>query len=109
MRIKLAIVILIIVGLIYYAHHHKKPTLATTSKQVLGTQSQNTKSGIKDLVVESAQQVLDKASNFVDNQVSQATGKVSDYVFSVASQNVIKQIDKLPDNQKQEIRQELCK
>ncbi len=108
MRIKLLVVVILIAGFIYYSNHRKQSISTAKSEKVLGSQTQQDK-GIKNMIVDTAQSALNSAANFVDSQTAKTTAMVGDYVFSVTSQNVIKQLDKLPASQKEEIKKELCK
>jgi len=120
--IRLGIILfLIVIGLMINFIRSKQ----TENKEVLGAQK-ITKSSkpistdevynrgkeiANDVVVQSENilgNVLGEVTNYVSGVASQSAETVSDYVFDNTVGNLIKQIDKLPQKQQEDIKRNLC-
>ncbi|MFH1827301.1 MAG: hypothetical protein ABH812_02605 [bacterium] len=64
--------------------------------------------GLKN-VEENAGNIVQDATNFVTDQASQATNALTETVIKNTTQNIINQINKLPDNNQTQIKNLICK
>ncbi len=90
--------------------------------EVLGQTKENTLSldnlqaGAKKILDEAANKteetlgdVLGQAQTFAEQTASKSASSVSDFIFDNTVGSIIKQIDKLPQNQQEDIRRNICK
>lgn len=78
-------------------------------KEVLGESIiKNIDKGLKK-VEEVTGDVLGEVTTLVTNSASKSAEVVTDFVFENTVGNLVKQIDKLPQRQQEEIREKICK
>lgn len=117
------VLLLLLTGLIFNKISFKKKT---PKNDVLGEEVRKMSSpaaSLKNTVKKESQQVIDnglntakKAADNVINQVtdlavqtaSEAAAKVSDVIFDNTVGNIIKQVNNLPSDQKEDIKRNIC-
>ena len=77
------------------------PNLSEKIKETIG----KTVVQLKD----NSESILEEVENKVGKVASQSSKVVVDYVFDTAVSNITKQIEKLPESQKEKIKEEVCK
>ena len=83
---------------------NKEPIVDDIKKQAEETANQAVKS-----LGEVVDSVLNDATKYLNITASKSAETVKDYVFDNTVGTLLKQIDKLPDKQKEEVKQEICK
>lgn len=56
-----------------------------------------------------ANEILGVATKTINTTANQATESISDYVFDNTVGNLLKQIDKLPEKQREDVKRNICK
>ncbi|NMB84275.1 DNA recombination protein RmuC [Candidatus Roizmanbacteria bacterium] len=114
--LKIALVILLIaVGFAFERIYRKN---ASEHKQVLGTQT-DIKNEIhrfgKDVVDRSLDQAnrsitsaFGEAGGYISSTASKSAEIIGDFVFDSTLGNIIKQIDRLPEKQKEDVKKAIC-
>ena len=85
---------------------------AKTQDQLLPNLGEKIKETVEDTVIqvkESADSMLAEVENKVEGVATQSSKMVVDYVFNTAVSNITKQIEKLPEKEKNEIKEQICK
>ncbi len=117
MILKLIILVCLIATGFTLATIAKKTILTKTRPTVLGdTVTKELKKSGSSLLDEIntntqawANEILGVATKSINKTASQATESISDYVFDNTVGNLLKQIDKLPEKQKEDIKRNVCK
>lgn len=60
-------------------------------------------------VEKTVNQVVDQSSGIIADTASKSAEAVNDIIFKSTIGNLIKQVDKLPNKQKEEVKKEICK
>lgn len=87
-----------------------RPTvLGDTVKKELKKSGSNLLEEINTNTQAWASDILGVATKTINNTANQATESISDYVFDNTVGNLLKQIDKLPEKQREDIKRNICK
>jgi len=120
-KVRLAIVTFFIVGGIIF-NFVWMSRKNTDNKKVLGNESEREKitvtpmkekigewvDGAVGKTEEVAGSVLGDLTQTVIDTATQSAQKATDFVFDSAVSNVVKQVEKLPESQQEEIKKEIC-
>jgi len=109
-----AILLLLIAGAFYVS---LKPQVIKDRPSVLG---ESTKTNIKkegekivgsltETATQSINDMVAAATRLVGNTATKSAQTISDYIFDNTVGNLLKQIDKLPPDQQENIRRSICK
>jgi len=117
MILKLIILVCLVATGFTLATIAKKTILTKTRPNVLGDKIKKelNKSGpnlldeINTNTQAWANEILGVATKTINRTANQATESISDYVFDNTVGNLLKQIDKLPEKQKEDIKRNVCK
>ena len=107
MKLRIIICILLIGGLFYYFKIYKKNVPVLPNKNILGdeTNRQNSDSTIQD----KAKELIQNATNALSTTSSQIASNTASFLFKNTVDGIITQVDKLPKEDKEIIKDKLCK
>lgn len=107
MKLRIFLVILLIGGLFYYFKIYKKNAPVFSNKNILGeeTKKQNNKSSIED----KAKELIQNATNVLLTTSSQIASNTASFLFKNTVDGIITQVDKLPQQDQEIIKEKLCK
>ncbi len=108
------IAVVIIIAVSFVRKTAKVQTKKNSSPNVLGEERHNTSpaSPVEKAFDKSLQVVgglIDKTTDFVQSQASNAAGVVANIAIQNTAKSVAGQIQKLPPDQQQELKKQLCK
>lgn len=121
-KVRLAIITFLIAGgIIFNAAWVSRKN--TTNENVLGNESERKKitvtpmekkveewvDGTVSKTEEMAGSVLGELTQTVIDTATQSAQKATDFVFDSTVGSIVKQVEKLPQNQQEEIKKEICK
>lgn len=120
--IRIAIIILLLIAALLI-NIFRKNTKANITK-TLGLQTAEESKSLVDNIQQGAQDILDntikkseqtmgevlgEAQNLAVKTASDSAEKIKDFVFDNTVGTILKQIDKLPEDQKEDIKRNVCK
>ncbi|MDH7476300.1 MAG: hypothetical protein QHH09_02395 [Microgenomates group bacterium] len=115
------IIILLIFGFIFAKFAQRK---LAEQNRILGAKAENyqenienkighflkkTGSNAEEIVTSGVKNILSTVSETVVDTASKSAGVVSEFVFENTIGNLLKQIEKLPPEQKEQIKKEICR
>lgn len=107
MKLRVFLFILLIGGLFYYFKMYKKNVPDLPNKNILGeeTKRQSNDSTIQ----EKAKELIQNTTNVLSTTSSQIASNTARFLFKNTIDGIITQVDKLPQQDKEIIKDKLCK
>lgn len=107
MKSRVFLFVLLIGGLFYYFKIYKKNISVLPNKNILGeeTNRQNNNSPIE----EKAKELIQNATNALSTTSSQIASNTASFLFKNTVDSIITQVDKLPQQDQEIIKDKLCK
>ena len=107
------IIILILAGAMTARYMGKQPILTKSGPKIIAISPSVRKESLvqlaKDTATDLGGSVLGSATAYVSDFTSKNAEKVGDFVVDNTASSIIKQVDKLPKKQQEELKKALCK
>ncbi len=107
------IILLLVAGAMTARAMGKQPIITKSGPKIIAVSPAPAKQSLlqlaKDSVGDFSGSVLGTATSYVSDMTSKSADKVSDIVIENTASSIVKQVDKLPKKQQEELKKALCK